>query len=267
MEMWWRRVRVYVARMTVCALSWGAVHAEAPRFVGNETFTYALYVQQGFISIKAGTASIAIVEASGGYEARLTLQTTALVEAIFHVDVRITTRLTRELKPLRYEKHVEEGSRVYDEECVFSYPPGGGCVVSSRRTHADGRVEVGKGRRERQVYDLLSLFFYARRLDFARLTPEKRVSVPVVSGVRVRDKTLVYKGEEEVEIADGGKVKAGVFVLYAWDGNESARFAFSQEGTRVPQRLDVALKFGSGSARLCPENSATPPERQPAPVQ
>ena len=260
--MWWRQVRRYVARMAVCALSWGAVHAEVPRLAGGETFTYALYVQQGFVTIKAGMASIAITEAGEGYEARLSLKTTALVEAIFHIDVRITTRLTRDLKPLRYEKHAEEGSRVYDEVSVFSYPPGGGCVVSSRRTHADGRVEVGKGRREKQVYDLLSLFFYARRLDFAKLTPEERVNVPVVSGVRVRDKSLVYKGEEEVEIADGGKVKAGVFVLYAWDGNESARFAYSQDGTRAPQRLDVALKFGFGSARLCPAEPATPPERQ-----
>lgn len=233
---------VFLAAGTVC----GAQLAD------GERFAYALYVKQGFVTVKAGMAAIGVTKTNGVYETTFTLKTTAFAEAIFHVDVRITTRLTPELKPLRYEKHAEEGSRVYDEVSVFSYPPEGGCVVSSRRRFPDGKVDVGTAGRSGQVYDLMSLFFHARRLDFSRLAPGTRVVLPVVSGVRVRDQSLVYKGEEEVEIADGAKVKAGVFVLYAKDGNEAARFAFSQEGSRVPQRLDVALKFGSGSARLCP---------------
>ena len=56
-----------------------------------------------------------------------------------------------------------------------------------------------------------------------------------------------------IETADGAKVKSGVFVLLAKEGGETARFAFSQEGDRVPQRLDVSLKFGSVSARLIPK--------------
>ena len=98
----------------------------------------------------------------------------------------------------------------------------------------------------------VSLLFHARRLDVARLKPGARLDVPVVSGVKVRDQSLVYKGEEKVETADGAEVGAGVFALLAKEGGETARFAFSREGSRIPQRLDISLKFGSVSARLCP---------------
>ena len=241
-------MRAFCLLGIVVLAAWAAF-AEGPC---DEEFTYALYVSQGFVTLKAGTASIGVTGKDGGYEATFTLKAAAFVEAIFHVDVRITTLLTPELKPIRFEKHAEEGSYVYDELSAFSYPPEGGCVVSARRTFPDGRVESRTIKRSEPVYDLMSLFFHARRLDFSHLQPGARLTVPVVSGVKVWDKTLVYKGEEEVEIADGAKVRAGVFVLFAKDGKESARFAFSREGGRVPQRLDVVLNFGSGSARLCP---------------
>ena len=234
------------------ALSWGTALAEAPRLVNGETFAYALYLKQGFVTVRAGTASLAVKETERGiFEATLSLRASSLVEAVYHLDVHMTTRLTADLKPLRFDKHAEEGSRIYDETSVFSCPAGGGCGVMSRRTFANGKVDVGDARRSGQVFDLVSLLFHARRLDVARLKPGARLEVPVVSGVTVRDQSLVYKGEEKVETADGSEVEVGVFALLAKDGGETARFAFSREGCRIPQRLDISLKFGSISARLC----------------
>ena len=223
-----------------------------PQLVDGEKLTYALYVKQGIVMAKAGEASITVTKKDGDYEATLALQTTAIVEAVYHLAVRMTARLTPEMKPLRFEKHAEEGSRIYDEVSTFAYPDEGGCAVSSRRMFADGKVDVGEMKSAGQVFDLVSLIFHTRRLDVARLKPGERVKVSVVSGVTVREQSLVYRGEEEIETADGAKAKSGVFVLLAKDGGETARFVFSQEGNRVPQKLDVSLKYCSVSARLCP---------------
>ena len=228
--------------------------AETHRLADGESFTYELYLKQGFVTVKAGKASLAARESERGFfEATLALKASAAVEMVYHLDVLMKTRLTADLKPLRFEKHAEEGRRVYDEVSVFSYPAGRVCDVSSRRTFAGGKVDVGDTRRSGQVFDLVSLIFHARRLDVARLKPGSRLDVPVVSGVKVRDQALVYRGEEVVEAADGAKVKAGVFALLSKEGNETARFAFSLAGGRIPQRIDISLKFGSVSARLCPK--------------
>ena len=250
--MWWRQTLMSAA-LIAGSLSCGTVLAGSPRLADGEKFTYVLYLKQGFVSVKAGVATIAVAKKGGAFEATLALQTTALIETFYHLDVRMSSLLTPELKPLRFDKHAEEGCRVYDEVSVFSYPVAGGCGVSSRRMFSDGKTDVGEAKRSEQVFDLVSLLFYARRLDVARLKPGARLNIPVVSGVTVRDQSLVYRGEETIETADGAKVKSGVFVLLAKEGGETARFAFSQEGDRVPQRLDVSLKFGSVSARLIPK--------------
>lgn len=239
--------------LAAAAFSCGTVLAEAPRLVDGERFTYALYLKQGFVTVKAGTASLAVRETERGmFEATLALKAAPVVEMVYHLDVRMTTRLTADLKPLRFEKHAEEGNRVYDETSVFSCPDEGICGVSSRRTFADGKVDVGDTRRPEQVFDLVSLLFHARRLDVARMKPGALLEVAVVSGVKVRDQSLVYRGEEMVETAGGAKVEAGVFALLDKEGGETARFVFSRKGNRIPQRIDISLKFGSVSARLCP---------------
>lgn len=239
--------------LSAVAFSCGTALAEAPRIADGEKFTYALYVKQGFITVKAGMAYLSVKEKDGAYEASLELKALSFVDMIYHLYVRMSTRLTPELKPLRYEKHAEEGRSVYDEVSIFSYPADGGCGISSKLTFSDGDVDVGETQRQGQVFDLLSLIFHARRLDVASLKPGMRLEVSVISGVKVRDQSLVYKGVEEIKTYDGKKIKAGVFDLRSEEkGGVSAQFIFSQDGSRIPQRIDISQKLGSLSARLCP---------------
>ena len=239
--------------LLACALSWGTAFADsAPLLDDGETFTYALYLKCGFVSVKAGMASLDVKELDGAYEVTMTLKALPVVDIIYHLYACLTTRLTPELKPLRYEKHAEEGGCVYDEVSAFSYPSEGGCLISSRQVFKDGTVKEGEARRSDQVFDLLSLIFHARRLDVSRLDPGARLDVAVVSGVKVREQSLVYKSVEEIKTDDGSEAKVGIFFLSSdEDGGVTAQFAFSQEGKRVVQRIDILHKYGALSARLC----------------
>ena len=255
--MWKTNRRMFCFVWTVLlagVFSWRTVLAEpAPTLADGETFTYALYLKHGFISVKAGMAYLDVKKRDGAFEATMTLKALSVVDMIYHLYARLTTRLTPDLKPLRYEKHAEEGSCIYDEVSTFSYPSEGGCNISSKQTFKDGTLKDGETRRSDQVFDLLSLIFHARRLDVSRLTPGARLDVAVISGVKVKEQSLVYKGVEEVETDDGSKVKAGIFLLSSnEDGGVTARFAFLQEGRRVIQRIDILHKYGSLSARLRP---------------
>lgn len=250
--------RLLLAMAWVCAI--GAVPCESaaaepsPAVTDGESFTYALYLEYGFMTAKGGMACLDVKKRGEEYEATMTLEALPLVDAIYHLYVKTATRLSPDMKPLSYEKHAEEGSRVYDEVSIFDYPPGGGCRVTSKQTFNDGGVKECVTNMADKVYDLLSLAFHARRLDVSRLKTKERMDVAVVSGVQVHVQSLEYQGVEEVEIDDGAKVKAGVFFLSSEeDGGVTARFAFSQDERRVIQRIDITHnRHGSVSVRLCP---------------
>lgn len=77
--------------------------------------------------------------------------------------------------------------------------------------------------------------------------------VSVVSGVRVRDRLLVYSGEDTARGEKGEKVSCDVFALMGDDkndGSEIARFWISRDSCRIPVRIDMVLKWGRVSVRL-----------------
>ena len=253
-----RKTRLLLATALACAI--GALPCESaaaepsPAVADGESFAYALYLEYGFVTAKGGMARLDVKKRGEEYEATMTLEAQPLVDVIYHLYVKMATRLSPDMRPLSYEKHAEEGSRVYDEVSVFDYPPGGGCRVTSKQTFSDGDVKESVTNMTDQVYDLLSLAFYARRMDVSNLKPKERLEVAVVSGVKVYEQSLEYQGVEEVEIDDGTEVKAGVFFLSSdEDGGVTARFAFSQDERRVIQRVDITHnRHGSVSVRLCP---------------
>ena len=227
-----------------------AATVQTPRIADGESFAYALYLKQGLLTVRAGTASLNVTKKGDSYEAALEFRAASVVDMVYHLAVRMSTLLTPDLKPIVYVKHAEEGSSVYDETIAFSTSAEGGCMVAARRVFKSGKTDTGVVSRPVQVFDLVSLIFYARCLDVEDLKPGTRIDLPVASGVKVRDQSLVYAGMEEVETAGGRKVKACVFELVSGPNVQTARLAFSSEGNRIPQRIDVALKFGSVSARL-----------------
>ena len=130
---------------------------QAPRIADGESFTYALYLKQGLLTVRAGTASLNVTKKGDSYEAVLEFRTAAVVDMVYHLAVRMSTLLTPDLKPIIYVKHAEEGSSVYDETIEFSTPGEGGCMVSARRVFKDGKTDTGVVSRPVQVFDLVSL--------------------------------------------------------------------------------------------------------------
>ena len=223
----------------------------------GERIAYDLYYQKAFVSIPAGTAELAVAKADGAYDLALTLAASPVVEKVYHLSTRLASRVTPELRPIRYTKHAEEGGRVYDEVVDFRETAGGGCAVSCRRTFADGRVRTNEVLRATEVHDLLSVLFRARATDLLARAQAGCVVLPVATGLKVEDEVLVYHGDEMVETADGRDVPSQVFGLLkrakpGEEASEQARFWLSKDARRLPLRINLNLKFGTASARLRP---------------
>lgn len=221
----------------------------------GERIAYDLYYEKAFMAIPAGTAELSVARVDGAYDLVLALAASPVVEKVYHLSTRLESRVTPDLRPLRYAKHAEEGGRVYDEVVGFTALADGGCAVSCRRTFADGTFRTNEVRRATAVHDLLSVLFQARTTDLLARAQAGRVVLPVATGLKVEDEVLVFKGDEVVGTADGRDVPAQVFSLLkpakpGEEASELARFWLSKDARRLPLRINLYLKFGAASARL-----------------
>lgn len=248
------------ARAPICACLaafclLGAAADVSPALRDGERIAYDLYLQKGIVALPAGTALLSTVRTNDAYALELRLAALPVVDKIYHLSTCLTSRVTPDLRPLRYTKHAEEGGRVYDEVVDFRPLENGGCAVSCRRTEADGRTRTNDVRRTTAVYDLVSVLFQARATDLLARAKAGRVVLPVATGIRVDDQVLVPCGDEEVETADGRNVPSQVFSLLrranpGEEASELARFWLSKDERRLPLRINLFLKFGTASARL-----------------
>lgn len=249
-------------RLLVCLAAFGLfclpLFGEQTQLKAGEAFQYSLYCVQGFIPIPAGTASLSVaatnLQGGAAFALDMALDASSVVEKVYHFRTRFRSLVTPELEPILYEKSAEEGSRFYVETTTFTRLESGEHSVDCRREFKEGRVETGRETRKGRIYDLVSVCFFARSLRRSMAKGE-RMPVSVVSGVKVRDRTLVYSGEDAASGENGEKVSCDVFALMGdvkGDGPEKeiARFWISQDSCRIPVRIDMALKWGSISVRL-----------------
>lgn len=219
---------------------------------------YALSFKKGFLFVPAGTGWLSTQTTNllgRTVQARtLAFKAASLVDAVYHLDTRLTSYLLDDGRPLAYEKHAEEGARVYSEASAFVHAPTGGCTVVSRRTVRGGAVERARNTRPGPVFDLLSVCEYARA-RVASETPKKgwKIPVSVVSGVKVRDCELVYEGDETEKTDKGEKISCRVFSLEVGTGDDkrgSAKFWIGQAAPQPIVLIELALKFGCIRVRL-----------------
>ena len=232
-----------------------AADASAAALRDGARIAYDLHLEQGFMSMPAGTAELSVAETNGVYDLSMTLTASPAVETFYHVSARLESHVAPDLRPLRYRKHAEEGGRVYDEVVDFRALADGGCAVSCRRTLADGTFRTNEVRRAAAVHDILSVLLLARETDLLARAQAGRVTLPVATGLKVEDVALVFRGDEEVETAGGRDVPSQVFGLLkrakpGEEASELARFWLSKDGRRLPLRINLYLKFGAASARL-----------------
>ncbi|MGN0847334.1 MAG: DUF3108 domain-containing protein [Kiritimatiellia bacterium] len=223
----------------------------------GERFVYDFRYQKGFMGIPAGTASLSTVATNyrgrAAFALELVLQASPIVEKVYHLTTRFRSLVGPDLEPIAYLKEAEEGTRFYTETAEFVPRAEGGCVVKSRRAFQGGRVQTGNCIREGRVYDLVSVCFHARGKEMAGARVGDRFPVSVASGVTVRDRTILYRGNEMMDVEGGGRVPCQVFVLLADERGKAAEVAtfwISRDRHRMPVRIDVSLKFGAVSVRL-----------------
>ena len=213
----------------------------------NEMLNYQIVFSWGMVWKHAGDATLSIKKTSTGYQAQLTGKTRSWADKVYPVRDTLKCTLNSKLQPLRYEKLTHEKDYYARDLVEYSYNYSHTSAKCTRfRKSGDTTTQLSA---MCQAYDMLSVFYMLRDLDFAMLTASKPFTTVIFSGKEKEYLTIRYKGVEKVKMRDGSKREAHhvVFKFTQKGGKTSSDdldASLSTDDAHVPLLLQGALPVG-----------------------
>lgn len=226
-------------------------------FQAGEDLTYDLYIKFA-VTVKGGYANLstrsAKYDGKDAYKMTLVSESQGFARKVFELDDTLACFMTKDLIPLAYHKDAHEGGDYTKERQKYSYS--GNNVKINTIRHKNGDFKFDENIEFSScAYDLMSILFYARTLDYGSMTKGSENTVNFVSGRKKVSMRIVYDGKEQMKANDGKKYNCMKLTLYIHDeafdnGQEAMKVYISDDDNRMPIRLDTKLKVGSTRAVL-----------------
>lgn len=231
-------------------------------FQAGEELTYDLYFKLGFASTKAGTSTLKTVseryDNKDAYKMTMTAKSSGLANSVYSINDTLSAYTTKDLVPLAYHKNAREGGDHTIENMTYTYSPSGEVNVHTKRTKNDEERFDEVIKYNSCVYDLISVVFYARTLDYSKMKNGDETRVDFISGKRKAYMIIEYQGIETMKANDDKKYSCIKLVLSIMnasdkafeDKEEAMKVYITNDDNRMPVRLDSKLKVGSTRAML-----------------
>lgn len=228
-----------------------AIRAEVPEF-DNETLSYRVTYKWGLIQKVAGDASLTLTKGPSGYLAKLTARTRPWADPIFSVrDTLIGRMMLGDMLPTLYDKTTHEGGKYGHDVIRYSYHNDIATAVCTRyRLDKKGKESSSELTLSAPVpaVDMVSVYYFVRRLPFDTMTPGQVSHATIFSGKRKEHLDLTYHGIENVKL-DGHTYECyNVTFTFSVDriNNSSAPMKawIRTDGTRIPVKLVGELTIG-----------------------
>lgn len=229
-------------------------------FKEGESVRYDLYFDWGIIWKKVGYATFTtektIYNGQSAYDIRLMAVGSKEADMLFKLRDSLQVYMTEHLEPLYYKKAAEEGSHYSVDEAWYSREDGVSKVhqLRTRPGVEDFTPQESDTEDSRCIYDMLSIIARARNFSDEHFTDGYRTTLPLATGRKVEDETLICLGNSTIKAKNGKKYDCKGFSLYAFDKEgekkEILRFYITDDANRLPIRIDFYLKIGSAKAYL-----------------
>lgn len=177
----------------------------------NETLRYVVSYKWGLIHKDAGDATLTLRRSGNEYKIMLAAKTRSWADKIYSVRDTLISRVTADnFRPVHYTRIAHEDGKYSRDDISYSYS---GSTVSGacrRERHRNGKQTVTEKRltANTQAWDLLSVFYFLRTIDYSRLSANKVVSTTLFSGKESETVTIKSLGEETIKLRNKSKVKA-----------------------------------------------------------
>ena len=217
------------------------------RDFANETLNYEVVYHWGMIWKHAADATLSLRKTSSGYNAQLTGKTRSWADKVYPVRDTLKCTMDSKLRPLKYEKLTHEKDYYARDVLKFSYNYSH-TSAHCTRYRKGGTTSIDLSAKA-QAYDMLSVFYMLRNLDYDELSRNKNYTTVIFSGKEKEYLTINYKGVETIKMRDGKKRQAHRinFRFTQQGGKESSdniTVWMSTEADRIPLLLVGKLPVG-----------------------
>ncbi len=225
-------------------------------FKSGEFLTYNLYYNWKFVWVKAGNASMSVIQTTHqgkpAYRGSLVTRGNKRVDDFFVLRDTLLCYSSTELEPLYFRKGAREGKRYTVDEVFYSYP-NGKCHAKLHYKNNDGEHKWKSYTYDDCVYDMMNIFLRARSFDPANWKKGYVVKFPIVDGSERTPAQLRFGGRETIKADNGVKyrcLKLAYMELEDGKYKKIVDFYVTDDDNHIPIRLDMFLKFGSAKAFL-----------------
>lgn len=198
-----------------------SVHAANSGF-HNESLRYVISYKWGLIHKDAGEAVLSLKKSGDRYELKLIAKTKPWADKVYKVRDTLLGALTvKDLKPIYYSKITHEKDKYARDDIKYKVSGNSTQGYATRLRNRQGKETVNEKTLTATgpVYDMLSVFYYLRKLDYAQLNKNKIYTATVFSGSKKEIIKIKSLGIEKIKLKD--KTSREAYHI---------KFNFTQEG-------------------------------------
>ena len=171
----------------------------------NEKLNYIISYKWGLVHKDAGEATLSLKKNGGNYNIVLAAKTKPWADKIYQVrDTLKGTLRASDLKPISYTKITHEKGEYKRDEIKYSISGNTTTGVAKRYRKEKGKMQVTEKTLSATgpVYDMLSIFYYLRNLDFPKMEKNKIYTATVFSGKQKETIKIKSMGIEKIKLRD-----------------------------------------------------------------
>ena len=222
-------------------------------YAASETLHYVITYKWGLIHKEAGTASLSMRESDGTSHLTLTARTKPWADKVFCVrDTLISDADSRTMHPRRYVKSAHEGGRFSRDEIRFTRS-GNHVSGEASRLRVNKKGERSQSnltlKAEGATFDMLSVFYYLRSINYSNLSRGGSETVNIFSGKQTERLTIRCEGKERIKLRDGTHREAW-HIRFRFTGNGGRKSSddidawISTDPRHIPLQLIGNLPIG-----------------------
>lgn len=228
-------------------------------YQAGEVMKFTLHYKWGAINSDVGSATVRLdslsLNGQSVFLCDVTGKTTKFFDLFFKVRERFMSWFACDgLQPLRFMRQSYEGNYFSRNDYVYMWDAPEAYieadVFSSSRGQRNVQLPLG-----RCTYDLPSLFFFARNMDFDKVVPGEKHPMTFAIDDEIFNVYFILYGREEKKIKGIGTVKTIKFAAKllageVFQGDEDMLIWITDDDNRVPVYFEAPLLVGVANGRL-----------------
>jgi hypothetical protein len=212
-----------------------------------------MYYKYGILYTKAGTSSLSVINDSyngkNAYKITLQAKSSGVVKKFFSLSDTISSYVAKDIVPLAYMKDAHESGDHITERATYTYSPDGIKLRNINVRNGGLRYDTTLISND-CMYDMLSIVYYVRTLNYSTMKKGDNITVSFFSGRKKLDMDIEHHGFESIKANDNMDYNCIKLVLVMndkafEDKNEAMKVFISNDMNRIPIRIDSKLKVGS----------------------